>query len=68
LAGCIGSRDSPEQRVILFCTAAGRSERRQHFHLSSADSDMLAAESSYASLEAALKDELDHYQARHPGL
>ena len=33
----------------------------------SADSDMLAAESSYASLEAALKDELDHYQARHPG-
>jgi hypothetical protein len=33
----------------------------------SEDSDMLAAESQYAGLEAALQNELDHYESLHPG-
>ena len=33
----------------------------------SEDADMLAAEAAYADLEAALQDELDHYESYHPG-
>ena len=33
----------------------------------SEDADMLAAEAAYAELEAALQDELDHYESYHPG-
>jgi cell wall-associated NlpC family hydrolase len=33
----------------------------------SEDSDMLAAESQYAGKEAALQNELDHYESLHPG-
>lgn len=33
----------------------------------SEDADMLAAEAAYAELEAALQNELDHYESYHPG-
>ena len=33
----------------------------------SEDADMLAAEAAYADLEAALQNELDHYESYHPG-